>query len=238
MTAIEESILALDTVLEGAPFEFVYLGGSVLSLLVTDPQADSVRVTKDIDLMLGARTRMEYHHAESYLEEKGFRHDTDSGAPLCRWLFEATKFDLLPIRENVLGWRSRWFESAFAHAERIVLAGRTIRIVSAPYFVALKLEAFEERGAGDFLTSTDFEDVVCLFNGRPSIVGEIASEPELRTDFGPRFGRYLNHPDLIPSVEGFVQTETDPGSRAAAILSRFREIAAFSDECGKRGNAG
>ena len=51
--------------------------------------------------------------------------------------------------------------------------------MSPPYFVALKLEAFEDRGSRDFLYSTDFEDVICLFNGRESIVEEIV---EFRSD--------------------------------------------------------
>lgn len=49
MTGIEETILKLDARLKGVPFDFAFLGGSVLSLLVTDPVADTIRVTKDID---------------------------------------------------------------------------------------------------------------------------------------------------------------------------------------------
>ena len=49
MNAIESAIVALDEKLQGAPFDFAFLGGSVLSLLVTDPVADAIRVTKDVD---------------------------------------------------------------------------------------------------------------------------------------------------------------------------------------------
>ena len=33
----------------------------------------------------------------------------------------------------------------------------------------------EDRGKCDFFTSTDFEDIICLFNGRETIVEEIAN---------------------------------------------------------------
>ena len=46
MNEIEESIVKLDTKLRGVPFEFAFLGGSVLTLLVTDKSADAIRVTK------------------------------------------------------------------------------------------------------------------------------------------------------------------------------------------------
>lgn len=175
MTKIEESILKLDAKLQGVPFDFAFLGGSVLSLLVTDPVADTIRVTKDVDVMMNIRTRSEYHRADRLLESLGFKHDTREDAPICRWVYEDVTVDVLPIREEVLGWNSKWFKEALDEATTVDCGDRTLRIVSAPYFVALKLEAFEDRGKCDFFTSTDFEDIICLFNGRETIVEEIAS---------------------------------------------------------------
>lgn len=103
-----------------------------------------------------------------------------------------------------------------------------IRIVSAPYFVALKLEAFEERGKHDFLTSTDFEDVICLFNGRENIVEEIAACRNLRNVLSTKFSEYLTNRDLEDAIDGFVQTEDNPASRKKTILSRFRSVAALT----------
>ena len=95
--------------------------------------------------------------------------------------------------------------------------------MSPPYFVALKLEAFEDRGSRDFLYSTDFEDVICLFNGRESIVEEIARDKTLA-----EFAEYLKAPELEDAIEGFVQTELDPPKRRAAILERFQSVAALA----------
>ena len=229
MNAVEEAILKLDARLEGAPFDFVFLGGSVLSLLVTDPTVDAIRVTKDVDVIANIKSRREFHSSERALERLGFRHDTMEDAPICRWICDGVTVDVLPVREEVLGWRSTWFESALRSAMTVDVQGRSIRVVSAPYFVALKLEAFEERGGGDFITSVDFEDVICLFNGREAVAEEIAAEREIGKMLGAKFAAYLRSDILDDAIEGFVQTERNPDERKTAILSRFRKVAALAD---------
>ena len=221
--------MKLDARLEGAPFDFVFLGGSVLSLLVTDPTVDAIRVTKDVDVIANIKSRREFHSSERALERLGFRHDTREDAPICRWICDGVTVDVLPVREEVLGWRSTWFESALRSAMTVDVQGRSIRVVSAPYFVALKLEAFEERGGGDFITSVDFEDVICLFNGREAVAEEIAAEREIGKMLGAKFAAYLRSDILDDAIEGFVQTERDPDERKTAILSRFRKVAALAD---------
>lgn len=225
MTAIEESICKLDECLANVPQEFAFLGGSVLSLLVTDPDIDAIRVTKDVDIMMNIRNRREYHKADRMLEKLGFKHDTREDAPICRWIYEGITVDVLPIHEDVLGWNSRFFDEALATAEEKVIGTRHIRIVSAPYFVALKIEAFEDRGKSDFLMSSDFEDVICLFNGRESIVKEIESCKALRMFLADKFSAYLKVDELVDAVDGFVQTELQPELRKQLILNRFKAVA-------------
>ena len=228
MSMIEDSILKLDAKLSNSNLRYVFLGGSVLSLLVTDSSAAAIRVTKDVDVMVNVRTRKDFRAAERTLEALGFRHDTREDAPICRWVCDGVTVDVLPIRQEVLGWNSRWFEEALAAPMTIICGGREIKVVSAPYFVALKLEAFEERGQKDFLGSTDFEDVICLFNGRESIVDEIASCDALRAGLAAKFSEYLESPELDDAVEGFVQTESNPENRKRCIVERFWKVAALS----------
>lgn len=227
MTTIEEAICKLQDKLQGVNKRFAFLGGSVLSLLITDKSVDSIRVTKDVDVMMDIKSRKEYHGVDEMLERMGFRHDTREDAPICRWICEGVTVDVLPIQEDVLGWNSKWFDAALDHAQTIVIDGRSIPVIAAPYFVALKLEAFEDRGNGDFLTSTDFEDVICLFNGRPSIVEEIAATNDLREGLAKKFRVYLQSQDIEDAVEGFSQTERQPDRCKNMILKRFAEVAAL-----------
>ena len=226
MTPAESDILTLDRKLDGVRFQYAFLGGAVLSLLVDDPEADSIRVTKDVDLVMNIRTRTEYHAADEILSRLGFRHDTREGAPICRWIWDGVTVDVLPMRGDVLGWNSKWFEEALGASETIIREGRSLNVVSAPYFVALKLEAFESRGRRDFLMSSDFEDVICLFNGRASIVEEIASCEALKGPLAQKFADYLKCPDMEDAVEGFVQTESNPERRKKNIMSAFAAVAA------------
>ena len=226
MNPAESDILTLDRKLDGVRFQYAFLGGAVLSLLVDDPEADSIRVTKDVDLVMDIRTRAEYHAADEILSRLGFRHDTREGAPICRWICDGVTVDVLPMRGDVLGWNSKWFEEALGASEKIIREGRSLNVVSAPYFVALKLEAFESRGRRDFLMSSDFEDVICLFNGRASIVEEIASCEALKGPLATKFAEYMKFPDLEDAVEGFVQTESNPERRKKNIMSAFAAVAA------------
>ena len=228
MNDIAEAFARLDSKLRGVPFDFAFLGGSLLAFLVTDRTADAVRVTKDVDIMMNIRTRKEYHISDAELEKRGFRHDTREGAPVCRWVLDDLTVDVLPIHEDVLGWNSRWFEEALAHADVLKLGDKCVKVVSVPYFVALKLEAFEDRGKKDFLTSTDFEDVICLFNGRPNVVDEIRACDKLRTWISEKFRAYITIPTLEDAVEGFLQTETEPDARKKRILNAFDTLASLS----------
>lgn len=225
MNAIESAIVALDEKLQGTPFDFAFLGGSVLSLLVNDPVADAIRVTKDVDVIVNVKSRREFHNAERTLEKMGFRHDTREGAPICRWICDGVTVDVLPIREDVLGWRSKWFEEALRAAKAVECGERRPKVITPAYFVALKLEAFEERGKRDFITSTDFEDVICLFNGRDTIADEILADSGLCDALSAKFREYLQCPELEDAIDGFVQTESEPEKRKSAIIARFRRIA-------------
>lgn len=225
MNPITESIIALNGKLQGAPFDFAFLGGSVLSLLVSDPSADTIRVTKDVDIIADFRTRKDFHKGERELESRGFRHDTSEDAPICRWVANGIVVDVLPVREEVLGWHSRWFEDALKSARSLDVDGTVVKVISAPFFVALKLEAFEDRGKGDFICSTDFEDIICLFNGRPTITDEILAEPTVGPGIAEKFSHYVKAADLEDAVVGFVQTESHPDKRFAAIMNAFRRLA-------------
>ena len=72
MNGIAASIVALNEKLTGTSFDFAFLGGSVLSLLVNDPTVDAIRVTKDVDVVVGVRARNEFHREERELEALGF----------------------------------------------------------------------------------------------------------------------------------------------------------------------
>lgn len=87
--------------------------------------------------------------------------------------------DVLALNEEVLGFTNIWYESALRHASTITLPnGRSIRVVTAPFFLGMKMEAFRGRGKMDFQASHDLEDFVAVTEGRDTLLQEIAESPQ------------------------------------------------------------
>jgi len=68
--------------------EFVFVGGAVAGLLITDPAMPAIRPTEDVDLLVQALTMADYHSVGERLMTRGFGHDMRPDAPICRWLVE------------------------------------------------------------------------------------------------------------------------------------------------------
>jgi hypothetical protein len=102
--------------------EIVFVGGSVAGLLVTDPVADGIRATKDVDAVVEATTLSQYYQVEKRLSVSGFKRDADSEV-ICRWRHTGTGvlFDLMPTDPAVLGFSNRWYPEAMTTATRVRL---------------------------------------------------------------------------------------------------------------------
>jgi len=75
--------------------------------------------------------------------------------------------------------------------------------VTAPYFLATKIEAFKGRGRGDFLASHDLEDLIFVIDGRPTIVEEVQTEtPLLREYLHTELEGLLTAPEFLDALPG------------------------------------
>ena len=152
----------------------VFIGGAAIPLLVTDEAMPYVRPTKDVDIVVEAATRAEYYALCEQLRALGFREDRSVGAPICRWVHGDQRLDVMPIDEEILGLRGRWFRAACDSAWACELEpGCAIRVAAAPEIVATKIDAFADRGGGDYALSKDMDDLVTLVDGRPELPEEI-----------------------------------------------------------------
>ena len=143
----------------------VFLGGATTTLLITDAAAPDVRATLDVDVIVEIGSGPDYYRLGESLREIGFKEDASEGAPLCRWLIDGIRVDIMPTDERILGFSNRWYVSALHHAIRTDIGGgMPIRLVTAPFFLATKLEAFYGRGQGDFLASHDLEDLISVLD--------------------------------------------------------------------------
>ena len=208
--------------------EVVFLGGCATGLLITDPAAPSIRVSNDVDVIIEVASYAAYNRIAHRLRQLGFVEDASTGAPLCRWLVEQVRLDVMPTDARILGFGNRWYKPAIASATSVTLpSGQMIRVVSAPYFVATKLEAFHGRGEGDYLGSHDLEDLVAVVDGRPELISEVQAHPtELRTYLAGEIGRLLNDPRFQDALPGHLPGDPASQARLSAVHDRLLAISA------------
>jgi hypothetical protein len=206
--------------------EVVFLGGCATGLLLTDPAAPPPRVTMDVDVIVELGSLAEYHRFSERLKKRGFVEDAGPKTPICRWRANHIILDVMPTEPGVLGFGNVWFSGAFKAAREVVLPSeQKLRLLPAPYFLATKLEAFDNRARGDFLLSPDMADIVAVLDGRPEIVDEVGqAEAELRTYLGQRFVELLENESFIEALPGHLQSDAASQARTKIILNRLQKI--------------
>ena len=207
--------------------EMVFLGGCATGLLITDSAAPPIRITRDVDAIVQVTSRADYYLLSVKLREQGFKEDISDDAPICRWQFDNIILDVMPLDESILGFGNKWYAPAADKAEIIqLLNGKTIRMVSAPYFLVTKLEAFDGRGGGDYLLSHDIEDIIAVLDGRPGIIDEVKqAEPQLVRELSTRFQNLLNTQSFVEAVSGHMPTDKTSQARTKIIIKTIKEIA-------------
>lgn len=202
--------------------QVVFLGGAVVGLLLSDPLAESVRSTYDVDAVVDLDWSR-FRRVEERVQTRGFAREMESGV-VCRWVHRESGvvFDLMPVDSEVPGFSNRWYAYAVETAQSVELDERlSIRMVTAVAFVATKLEAFATRGQCDFLSSHDLEDVLNVVDGRAELVEELAMAPEdLRRMVASAFAALLDDPAFANALPGLV---AEPG-RAGIVRERLRAM--------------
>jgi hypothetical protein len=207
-----------------APFlrEIVFVGGVTLGLHITDKGAAPIRSTDDVDVIAEILTYVDYIAFSERLRKAQFTEDTSEEPLTCRWFHGKLKLDVLALSKEVLGYTNLWYERALTHAISFVLpSGQAIRVITAPYFLGTKMEAFRGRGQMDFLASHDLEDFVAVIDGRSTILAEIADSPgDVREYLAEAARSLLSESRFLDAVPGFV---LDDG-RVPLILERLNRL--------------
>jgi len=199
---LEKVALALDHMLPKVTF----VGGCTTALLVDEAAYFGVRETDDVDVIVDVVSQVEYHQFGKELRKLGFREDIDG--PICRWLLGSNtltfKLDVMPIDEKILGFSNRWYKAAINEASEVSLPnGIVIRVVSPPYFLATKFEAFAGRGNGDYF-SHDLEDIVFVLENRNRLIVELMDcSDELKRYFSQQAVELLNN-DFLNVLPGLL----------------------------------
>ncbi len=228
MTPIEAIGRVADALTDLGIDDVVFVGGAVVGLLLTDPAAPEARVTDDVDVVISETSRTAYYRIEERLRDAGYSQPGDG--PMCRWNIAGTIVDLMPVDMEVLGFSNRWYRAMMEYAIPVQISlGRSVRIVSAPYLVATKLEAFFDRGAGDVLLSRDLGDIVTLVDGREELVDEVRStEIAARAFIATAFLTLLASPSFLDAIPAHLLPDAASQARTPLIIERMNRIVGAS----------
>lgn len=220
-----ELLTSIATAMGAVRDQVVFVGGCATGLLITQPLVTDARATEDVDAIVEVASLVKYHALAEQLMTHGFQQTMADNTPPFRWFWHGMQLDLVPLDEKVLGFANRWYKPGFEAAITTTLpSGLHLRHLSAPYFMATKLEAFRDRGNNDVYLSHDLEDVITVVDGREELIGELMSAPrDVRNFVAQTLRGVLQHPDFTNVLPGIVSQST----RTGLVLQRFTQISEF-----------
>lgn len=226
-----ESLILVANHLQELCNELIFVGGSITGLLITDKAAPDVRFTVDVDCIVNIITKSSYYTFAEKLRNKGLKELAFGDHPICRWNCSGILMDIVPIEENVLGFANIWYKDAILNAvNKKINDSINIKIISAPYFLATKLEAFKERGKQDFLLSHDLEDIISLIDGRPEIINDVSLVSDgLKQYLSSEFSSFFNNHEFIQALPGHLNYSSELESRKKIVQERIHAIIALGN---------
>ncbi|BCR03490.1 hypothetical protein DESUT3_05590 [Desulfuromonas versatilis] len=209
--------------------EVAFVGGCTTGLMLTDAfSREAVRYTDDVDLIINVVGYARWAAFQERLRARGFREAMNEEVT-CRMCLGELQVDFMPDDENILGFSNRWYAAGLADARPYELEqDLTIRLLTPPFFVATKLEAYLGRGSDDPQGSHDMEDILTLFDGREEIAREIAAaDKDLRTFIAQQIRLLLANDDFDYAVQTAVRGDRD---RQMLIYERLEAVRDLAEE--------
>jgi len=210
--------------------EIVYLGGCTTALFINDPLSLDVRPTLDVDCIIDVISLRRYHKFENELSKIGFKQSMEDDV-ICRWRCDDIILDVMPTDEKILGFSNSWYKEAIQNAVTHQIAKDIfIKSITAPYFLAIKIEAFKTRGNNDFFGSHDLEDIITVIAGRVNITDEITlSSKELREHLKQIFEKMLKDNQFELALPGHVSDGPVTMQRVQIVKDRIKKIIDFNE---------
>lgn len=190
----------------------VFVGGAAISFYPDRPVIE-VRPTDDVDVIVEILNYKDRAALEARLRSIGFTHDAASGI-ICRYQIQGITVDIMPTNDPTMGFTNKWYSDGFNSAiDHVIDETCTVKILTGPYFIATKMEAFKGRGQNDGRTSHDFEDIVYVLENRETIWDEInISDKHVREYLRSEFGNLLLNPNAFEWIDGHVERGSPPAT--------------------------
>ena len=183
-------------------------------------------MTDDVDVLAQVASVQQYHALEAAVQSRGFSHDLSDDAPICRWVCDGVKLDLMPSEPGILGFHNQWYPLAIETAQSVMLPNKqVIQLIAAPAFIATKLEAFGGRGGGDYLLSHDLEDFITIVDGRVELLDEVQqADPSLRRYLSGQLDMLLASNEFLHALPGHLPGDAASQARLPVLVQKFRAL--------------
>jgi hypothetical protein len=191
-------------------------------LLITDPAAPPVRVTDDVDVIAEITSHGEYAKFSTRLRKSGFSEDSSDHLSMDRRRHEArcnaNRRELLGVLKSLVqgSYRSCWHHN---------VESLELQVVTTPYFLATKIDAFKGRGHEDYQASKDLEDIITVIDGRASVLDEMReSTRKLGTPWQGEVASLLANRDFLDALPGHVPPDASSQARIPLIMEVSRSL--------------
>lgn len=224
---MEQQIVMLEraaSLLAALERHVVFTGGATIALYLDEITASEVRPTIDVDCVVEIASKGDYYALAEALRQLGLQECQSRNAPLCRWEYEDLIIDVMPTNPDILGFSNLWYKPGIDKPLSYQLpSGREISIFSVPYLLASKIEAFKGRGKGDFHGSHDFEDIVLMLDGCPSLETEVQhADPNVKNYLKQWFADNLaNLQECVPAHLSFASQNSGRGIVLLDLIQRL-----------------
>lgn len=208
--------------------QVVFVGGAVAELYIQNTGAAPVRPTMDVDLLVNIVSKPDFASVEEHLRKLGFANDFSEGAPICRWLYQGIKVDVMPTDTKVLGFSNDWYHIGYERRVQVELPmSGLIYILPPAIYMCTKLSATKSRGP-DLIMSHDFEDVIYLISNCHDLLEDIHKSDEVvRRFISETLKEFQSHPNFEEAITySLPYGETD---RLGLIQKKVIEIIAFDE---------
>lgn len=205
----------------------IYVGGATVPFYLPEIYWSQSRPTEDVDVVMEIVGRTENWTTDEMLRSKGFKNDMSEGAPICRWIYQGLKVDFMTADQNIFGFANSWYKEGMEKSIVIELAPSKVRILSLPYFLATKLEAFKDRGDPDFMGSKDMEDIISLLEVSSAELfqhGFKQASEKLKLFLKNEFSNLKNKSSFLDSIPGALFNRINSAEGTKIVLKRIEQI--------------
>jgi hypothetical protein len=137
---------------------------------------------------------------------------------MCRWIYSGVKVDIMPNDPKILGFANRWYDEGLKNTVQIILPdGQKIFILTLPFFIATKIEAFHGRNERDFRISHDIEDIIAVLDGQLDFKKFDEAPQAVKKYLRSQFKEFLADSVFIESISGHMEFGSENKGRVKRI---------------------